>query len=289
MSFKSKNSPELARIKEAAATKLRAQRTKLRALKQRRTALFSSLARCISMPMIAECLIDPLSAFELSARHLSTAKRAANRIERAAFLLSGVPGVNAAEFGRKVVERPRRRLWNRVRPSLRPELVDEEIETPLLPLETTLNIAGVEAGEGTSPVKVLDRFRARVGCDWAQAARMLAGAGVFPGTLNADTIESAASARRFWQHWQSSCRAYHAAVHLGQIEGIEGDWGLLTATEFDQLLPGTSLYQLLPRISLPQNASRHQWLAQLFRDRASSSVELDLHAANYKPVITIPF
>jgi hypothetical protein len=229
------SSLSISTTKAAISTQIRARRAKMRALKQRRDALLNLLARSLPLPFVPADFVTGRDAFTLVAGHLVGAKPVAARVARRAVLRSGRTLNHSALMPRRDVMRPSRIVAEASRPCVIPGLVTESPDHQLLSVEEAIAAAMEDAAAGRTAFRVLNRFRSTTDLGWEIAAAMLVNAGVFRDQLSAETMSMTAEARRFWERWQLARVAYHAAVHLGQVRQIGGDWGLLEVDDVGEL------------------------------------------------------
>lgn len=274
-----KTPPAIAKINTATKTQLRSKRTKLRALKHRHDALIDRLARSLSEGGMSQYIITDREAFVFAAANLKGAKSVAARIARRALLQSCSPLPQGQDKAKREVPRPTRIVIEDHRPTILPALVPQTPPEGPLSIEKAITAAKAHSVAKTPAFALLDAFKATTDLPWDSAATLLFNSGILHERLSVDTISMAAAARCFWDRWQLARDTYQAAVHLGQVEAANGEWGLIEADQVGELLP---------RFSVPKSALRNEWLVRLIPKLPTSLIDLDFHAVTYTPLFTVP-
>jgi hypothetical protein len=169
--------------------------------------------------------------------------------------------------------RPSRKLRASRVPMILPHLAAEYGPSTRRSIADALDYAQYQYRNGTAPGAILDRFQAMSGLPWISCQGLLLREKLLPEPIEEEQITAILRAREFWRVWADASEVWEAAVTLGQIRPVGGDWGIVEHARLQLLLPG-----LLP----PAEEKRHEYLIRLIRS-AGLTVELWLYSMTYRP------
>jgi hypothetical protein len=151
----------------------------------------------------------------------------------------------------------------------------QDHEDPILTLPAAIQVVRDAKDRGTFPSHLLDQLMHFAGISFDVAAVLLLKERLIAESMTSLEIAAVREARSFWNQYAEGQLLYAAAVRLGQIAQVDGEFALFEMHQISDLLPW---------IQIPKRFRRQDYAVNLMRDHQGRVTGLDIYSLALRPL-----